>query len=149
MPVIWPDADHLKRGLEMKKFAAVTAMIMLGSISSAFAQSSDQKIRDASITLYNVCQSAAPGDASTGCACLSGYFGGAMTNRQFEVAGRLSEIGAAAERGATSEVNDLVAAFYAAGYTVEEADEVGAMMSEAFLNRAAAVCSPFDSSNSV
>jgi hypothetical protein len=133
------------RGIIMKTkiFAAAYAAILLALFAPASAQDT-QSLRDASIEIYNTCLFAAGEYNDAGCACSAGFIGGAMTEREYDIAARLGKIGRMNMSGATQEaVNAEVLAFLSAGYSQADADAVSTKM-QSIAAKGDAICAPYE-----
>lgn len=129
--------------MKIKLAVVASAAISLSFPSFAGAQDA-QALRDASVSLYQVCI-VASGDAATnaGCACTAGFIGGALTEREYEVVARIGEIGVMSESGASEEeIQAAVDLFFADGYTLEEADAANAKLAIAAA-KGDAICAPY------
>ncbi len=128
-----------------RKTAAAFGALAVMSMSTAAPAQDYQALREASIALYNTCLTAAGAAAtSAGCACTAGFLGGALSEREYDIAARLGTIGTLIEGGASdAEVTAEVAAFFAAGYTEADADIVTAKL-DVHTARGNAICSPYE-----
>lgn len=129
----------------MKPFVAAAAAAFSISMAPAVGQS----LGDASVRFYNSCMSFAaqtdPGlDASRTCACGAGFFGGALTDRQVEIASRITMIAAYPEGPAQdAAASAIVQGLIAEGYSQDEIIAVSGMI-ESLSSRADAVCKRFE-----
>lgn len=126
--------------MKLKIFAAALSALLAGP---AFAQDA-QALRDASIEIYNTCLFAAGDYNDAGCACTAGFVGGAMTEREYDIAARLGRIGRLNMSGATQDaINAEVMAFISAGYTEADADAVNSKM-QSIAAKGDAICAPYE-----
>lgn len=129
-----------------RKFVVAAAAIGVAAILpvTSFAQNY-QQLRQASIDIYNTCLTAEGDSASyAGCACLAGFIGGVLTEREYDIAARLVRIGSLVENGASEAmIAEEVNAFARAGYTADDADAV-TMKLEQETARGNAICSPYE-----
>ncbi len=119
-----------------------------GAVQFAPAAAQDyQALQRSSLDLYSTCLSAGGAEANSAiCACIAGYFGGAMSDREYDIVARLGKIGTLIESGAAQPViNAELVAFFAAGYTQGDADAVSAKM-EAVTARGDVICAPYANS---
>jgi hypothetical protein len=83
------------------------------------------------------------------CACAAGYLGGALSDRDFDIASRLTRMGAMVASGASqAEIEAEVAAFQAAGYTEADASRV-TQIAQAHTARGNAICAGVSGLSSV
>jgi len=136
----------------LKSIAAIIAafgVIMSAPVSAQnnFGSSNYQKLREASIEVYNSCLAVGGAEANSAiCACVAGYLGGAMNDREYEIMGRLSKIGTLSAEGASeAEIQAEIQAFFAAGFTPAEADAVSAKMNS-MTARGDMICAPYATS---
>jgi len=88
-------------------------------------------------------------DVRAACACLTGYVGGIMTDRDFEVAAFLLRVGDMTETGASpASIEAEIMAFFERGYTEDDVQRVAAAV-EAASARGDAVCAQFEQADSV
>jgi len=126
-----------------------TALTAFAAIMSLPAQAQNyDALRSAAVTIYETCAFASD-TTSEACACVAGYYGGLMTDRQFDIAARLARIGMIAEGGGSeAAVNTEVQAYLAAGYTVDEGSAVEALLIGDGL-RGEVICGAFEGNASV
>lgn len=83
------------------------------------------------------------------CACITGYMGASMNDRDFEVASTLLRVGEMSENGASqAAIEAEVLAFINRGFTQADIDRVSAAIQE-MSERGDAVCGQFDAPGSV
>ncbi|GJL93245.1 hypothetical protein [Hyphococcus sp.] len=129
--------------MKVKLFAAAWTAMLLAMAAPAAAQDT-QALQAASIDIYNTCLFAAGDYNEAGCACTAGFVGGAMSEREFDIAARLGRIGQLNMSGATQEaINAEVLAFLNAGYTQADADAVNAKM-QSIAAKGDAICAPYE-----
>lgn len=135
--------------MNIKTNVAAFAAFAMTLPAGVQAQQDAQALRDASVTLYNVCAFAA-GDVATdaGCACTAGFIGGVLTEREYDIAARLGRLGMLTQSGASeSEIQAERDAFYAAGYTDADVENVLSKL-QYHTARGDAICSPYENRNS-
>lgn len=133
----------------IKKTAGVFAVLTVATLTASASAQDFQALRQASIDVYNTCAIASETSNAIDptCACIAGYYGGALTDREFEIVGHLGRIGVLVESGASEDaVNAEIGNFFAAGFTQAEADAASAKMNAVTL-RGATICSPYEESN--
>ncbi|MEO1136155.1 MAG: hypothetical protein AAFW68_06035, partial [Pseudomonadota bacterium] len=103
-----------------------------------------EALQRASVELYSAClETEDTGATESACACLAGYLGGSMSNRDFDIIGRLGKIGVMIENGASeAAVEAEVSAFFSSGYTQVDADNASATMN-AVAAKGDIICAPF------
>lgn len=129
--------------------AAAAALLGLAIIGApASAQYHSSSLATSATEMYRACHAFAKRQPTIAtpeqaCACMAGYMGGALSDRDYDIASRLARVGLMIENGAPQEqVNAEVAAFYAAGYTTQDSERVSALMGQ-IADRGDAVCGPF------
>ena len=127
--------------------AALLAAMTFAAPASAQTQDY-QALYEASLELYATCLYANGEQSSdAGCACTTGYIGGVMSDREFDIAARVGRIGRLNEQNAPqSQIDAEVNAYFAAGYTEAEAVAMAAKL-EALAARGDAICSPYSAGN--
>ena len=101
--------------------------------------------------VYQSCTrvTAGAGDVRASCACLTGYMGGAMTDRDFEVVAILLRVGEMTESGAAeAAIQAEIMAFFERGFTEADVQRVAAMVNQ-ISSRGDAVCGQFEQKGSV
>ena len=121
--------------------ALLTAMTLTAPLS-AQAQDS-QALYEASLELYSICLYGTSAEQTSACACTAGYVGGALNDREFDIAARVARIGRLTEQNAPqSQIDAEVSAYYAAGYTEAEAIATAAKL-ESIASRGDTICAPY------
>ncbi len=88
-------------------------------------------------------------DPAAACACVTGYMGGSMSDRDFEVASVLLRVGEMTESGASqASIEAEIMAFFERGYTEDDVNRVAAQV-EQISARGDAVCGQFEQPGSV
>src|SRR5690606_28186328 len=88
-------------------------------------------------------------DPSDACACLAGYLAGALSDRDYEVAGVLLKVGQLMNAGASqSQIEAEIVAFLQRGFTEDDVRRVGGAV-EAIAARGQSVCGQFEKNSSV
>ena len=133
----------------MRTIVGAAAAVALFITAAPAAAQNDQSgsITATAREVYNSCLSISRkqggGNGSEGCACVTGYMGGMMSDRDFEVASVLLRVGEMSEEGAAqSDIDAEVRAFIQRGFTEEDVRRVAAMVQAAGA-RGDAVCAQF------
>jgi hypothetical protein len=126
--------------------AAMVALSMSAVLSTAQAQSVADMI-DSSFAVYAGClQSIEDESLSTpdrACACLTGYLGGKMSDREYVVLGYVMRVAVMQENGASElQINAVVQELIADGYTLQEVQSVASLIDQ-YSARGDAICAPF------
>lgn len=133
-------------------FAAASAALLWSSSASAqnYALSSvTESARMVYASCENMSRRAGLADARAACACITGYMGASMTDRDFEIAGFLLRVGEMAETGAgDAAIGAEVMAFFERGFTEQDVERVAATV-EQISGRGDAICGQFERSPSV
>lgn len=88
-------------------------------------------------------------DPRASCACITGYMGASMNDRDFEVAGILLRVGEMTETGASEQAIEAeIVAFFERGFTEADINRVAATV-EQISQRGDAICSQFERAGSV
>jgi len=123
--------------------AALAALAALIAAAPAGAQDY-QMLRRASLDIYDTCIEGPDGGNRESCACAAGFFGGALSEQEYDVAGRLARIGGMIARGATEdEINAEYQTFFNAGYTPADAQYVNSRV-QSLIAKGNAVCAPYE-----
>lgn len=141
-------------GVHMRIIAVAAIAAAVGIISPANAQnyfSSSTVVQNAR-DVYAACARMSTGggiDVRASCACITGYMGGAMNDRDFEVAAVLLKIGEMTETGAPqASIDAVIIDFLQRGFTEADVTRVAAMV-EQMGARGDAVCGQFEQKGSV
>jgi len=131
--------------------AIIAAAIATGSANAQTYASSTLPATARSI--YQSCTQVAGGstgaDMRASCACITGYMGGAMSDRDFEVVAVLLRVGEMTESGAPeATIQAEIMAFFERGFTESDVQRVSAMI-DAVTARGDAVCGQFEPQGSV
>ncbi len=133
-------------------FAAIAAF--LAGLSPASAQNDLNSIVETSArSIYASCarMSAASGmnDVRAACACITGYMGGALNDRDYEVAATLLRVGEMAETGASqTAIEAEIMAFFERGFTEADVNRVAGLVQQMGV-RGDVVCGQFEPRGSV
>lgn len=120
----------------MRKIAAATAIAVFIAAAPANAQYfGGSTVVESAREIYQSCSriSADSGmaDVRAACACITGYMGGAMNDRDYEVAAILLRIGEMSEAGASdSEIEQEVIALLQRGYSEADVQRVAALVDQ-------------------
>jgi hypothetical protein len=88
-------------------------------------------------------------DPRLSCACVTGYMGASMNDRDYEVASVLLRVGEMAETGASQmAIEAEITEFFQRGFTEDDVKRVAATVQQ-IAARGDAVCSQFESTGSV
>lgn len=88
-------------------------------------------------------------DVRASCACITGYMGGAMSDRDFEVVAVLLRVGEMTQSGAPeATIQAEIMAFFERGFTEGDVQRVAAMVDQIGA-RGDAVCGQFEQKGSV
>lgn len=144
----------VKRGVPMRflAMAAVAGVLTVSTTASAqnYAYSS---VSASARNIYAACarmtQTQGAADVRASCACITGYMGGAMNDRDFEVAAILLRVGEMTESGVPeATIQAEIMAFFERGFTEADVQRVAAMVDQ-MSTRGDAVCSQFEQQGSV
>jgi hypothetical protein len=137
-----------------KSFVTALAAISV-ALSSAAGQGYDlSSISAVARQVYTSCESISQRegvaiDIRAACACLTGYVGGTMSDRDFEVAAFLLRVGEMTETGVPqAAIEAEIMAFFERGFTEEDVQRVAAAV-DAASARGDAICAQFEQSGSV
>lgn len=130
---------------------ALMAALSLGA--TAHAQSDLSSVAAIASGVYASCSALSEreglSDPRAACACLTGYMGGAMSDRDFEVASVLLRVGEMEESGASEiAIEAEIMAFFERGFTEDDVTRVAAMV-DAISARGDALCGQFERRDSV
>ena len=134
------------------KGAAFAAILM--STATAGAQGySTSSLPATARSIYQSCAQVAGGssgaDVRASCACITGYMGGAMSDRDFEVVSILLRVGEMTELGASeAAIQAEIMAFFERGFTEADVQRVSAMVDQIGA-RGDAGCGQFEQKPSV
>lgn len=82
-------------------------------------------------------------DATEACACFTGFLGGKLTQRQFDILGYIMDAAVAESSGASdAEIQSIVMEMKSKGYSLEELQEVLSVLDQV-TKYGDAVCAPF------
>lgn len=133
-------------------FAAIAGALAVSSPASAqnYAYST---VAASAQNIYASCarmsQSKGMADVRAACACITGYMGGAMSDRDFEVAAFLLRVGEMAESGGPeATIQAEIMAFFERGFTESDVQRVASMVDQ-MSTRGDAVCGQFEQQGSV
>ncbi|MFZ5618179.1 MAG: hypothetical protein ACOZAA_12765 [Pseudomonadota bacterium] len=88
-------------------------------------------------------------DPRASCACITGYMGASMSDRDFEVAGILLRVGEMTETGAAqAAIEAEITAFFERGFTEEDIQRVASTV-EQISQRGDSICGQFEQQGSV
>ncbi len=88
-------------------------------------------------------------DIRASCACITGYMGGALSERDFEVVAVLLRVGEMTDSGASeASIQAEIMAFFERGFTEQDVQRVAAMIDQ-ITARGDAVCGQFEQQGSV
>ncbi len=137
------------KGANMR-IANLTAVLLLGVASPAFAQSSSVRLGETAREVYSSCLTVGKGaDLSTACACLTGYLGGVLDDRDLEITAFLLRIGEMADRGVPeADIQSEVYDFFSKGFSEADVQRVAALV-EQISARGDIVCGQFEPAASV
>lgn len=134
------------------------AMAAIASVLTVSATASAQNYAYSSVTasartIYASCaqmsQKQGMADVRAACACITGYMGGAMSDRDFEVASVLLRVGEMTENGTPqATIEAEIMAFFERGFTEADVNRVAAMVDQ-MSTRGDAVCGQFEQQGSV
>ena len=120
----------------IKRAAAIFSFFAAIGVVAAPAQAQQYDITRAGLQIYRSCTSLGAGqiagDLKTSCACLVGYYGGIMSDRDLALADILLRAGVLAQRGATQEqiVAEIGADLENGGYTDVDINRVAAAVEQ-------------------
>jgi hypothetical protein len=132
----------------------VAASVVAALLSPATAQNNQLSgLAETAQGVYASCRSMSAregfADAAAACACVTGYMGGMMSDRDFEIAAMLLKVGEMTENGASeAAIEAAIMAFFERGFTEADVQRVAAMV-EAAGARGDAVCGMLDAQPSV
>lgn len=134
----------------------VAAAIAAALLSSAPASAQYNQLSSVTATasqVFSTCVSMSRrggvSDPRTSCACITGYMGASMNDRDYEVANVLLRVGEMSETGASqSAIEAEITAFFQRGFTEDDVNRVAATVQQ-IAARGDAVCSQFERVGSV
>lgn len=138
----------------MRTFLLAALVAALAASGPAGAQNYQfSSVRETAQRVYASCLSmsgrSGVADPRVSCACITGYMGASMDDRDFEVAGILLRVGEMTETGASQQAIEAeIVAFFQRGYTEADIDRVAATV-ERIGTRGDTVCSQFEQNGSV
>lgn len=138
----------------MRKMAAATVIAVLIAATPSNAQySGGSTVVESAREIYQSCSRISAGsgmaDIRAACACITGYMGGALNDRDYEVAAILLRIGEMSEAGAPdSAIEQEVIGLLQRGYSQADVQRVAALV-EQIGARGDAVCGQFQGRASV
>lgn len=137
------------RNLTAAAIAAVLATTAIAHAQNNMPPSLTATARNVYQSCARVTAGAGAGDVRASCACLTGYMGGAMSDRDFEVVAILLRVGEMTESGAAeSAIQAEIMAFFERGFTEADVQRVAAMVNQ-ISSRGDAVCGQFERQGSV
>jgi hypothetical protein len=134
--------------------AAAAATFASASLAPAGAQTYGNAAVTASArNIYAACaqmsQRSGMGDVRAACACITGYMGGTLSDRDYEVAAILLRVGQMTENGASQDAIDSeIIAFFQRGFTETDVNRVAAAVDQ-MSARGDAICGQFEQRGSV
>lgn len=136
-------------------------IIVIAAVAAAFwssAPAGAENFQMNSVTatarqVYNSCMSmsqrSGAATPAAACACVTGYMGASLDDRDFEVASVLLRVGQMTENGASqASIETEIMAFFERGYTEDDVNRVAASVQQ-ISQRGDAVCSQFEQAGSV
>jgi hypothetical protein len=137
-----------------KVVVAACAAIVAASFPAAGQNYDLSSVSAAAIQVYASCESMSQRagiavDVRAACACLTGYVGGMMSDRDFEVAAFLLRVGEMTETGVPqAAIEAEIMAFFERGFTQADVQRVAAAV-DAASARGDAICAQFEQTGSV
>lgn len=135
------------------KIMATIAAAMASAGAAAAQNNQFSAVAETARGVYASCRSLSAregvADARAACACVTGYMGGMMSDRDFEVAAVLLKVGEMTESGASqAAIEAEIMAFFERGFTESDVQRVSSMVETAGA-RGDAVCGNLDAQGSV
>ncbi len=128
--------------------AAVAAIACLCSAPAGAQNYQFSSVTTAARDVYSACVSLSRreglSEPRAACACFTGFMGGTMSDRDFEIASGLIKVGELTENGAPqTAIDQEVAAFLGRGFSEADINRVVSMIDEAGA-RGDAICGQFE-----